>query len=94
MINYCSGCIYFACCGGRRRRKKLLEEKGYSIDESVDCFIPEADLRQLQKEIIAREEFVVEDYACLTDAYVEAYKAKSSYWLKEKKRYSSTENSK
>lgn len=80
----CIGCVYLKTCNGFRRKD----------DASIDCHIPEEGLRQLQREVMLREEFSAQDYSCITSSYIDSHKAVSSYWLKEKNKLGSIKHSK
>ena len=80
----CIGCVYLKTCNGFRRKD----------DTSIDCYIPEEGLRRLQREVMLRENFSVQDYSCITSSYIDEHKVVSSYWLKEKNKLGSIKHSK
>jgi hypothetical protein len=65
----CTICIYGDVCSGRRQDKTI-----------IDCCIPEAPLRKMQKHALA---ISVSSFIDVTHAYIEDHKRKSEYWSEQ-----------
>jgi hypothetical protein len=82
----CFGCVYQEICKGHRRRDFRVVDgvSQYFTNDAIDCYIPEAPLRDKQRKVLSNTNFDVINYAQVTNEYIMSFKSKSRYWSEKK----------